>query len=230
MRALVGAVDLRGTADVQHYASRIGLVADVGRVDLEGHRESQELGRDQCLARAARLAKRHGRDVEGADHRPGLAGGEQGAVLGQRALDDQAGPLRVGRPVVSQGAGGLQQELLVALESRQIAERLHGALGGREVRKPLLREQPPCLGDRRLAHPAGEHGLSPAAPGSLDDRGRRRGGAGHGLGRQQREHPVYVAVSQAGGDGLAVALRRGVPEDVHRIGVGPVSGQRLVEL
>src|SRR5262249_56921857 len=82
--------------------------------------------------------------------------------------------------------------------------------------------------NRLAAHPASEDWLAFRVP----DRGelsRRLGWVRHRLWRQQDEQPVDVIVPGTDLDDLAVALGRGIAEDVDWVGVAPERRQHRIE-
>ena len=208
--------------------AHVGLVRDVGRVDLHDHREAQLLSHEHGLGGVAGdQGLGHG-NAEGGQQGLGFHLVQQVAAFRQGALDDQAGAFHVGLGALGQGAGGLHQLALVVIEGGQVGEHLHRRLRGGEVGNAGLLETAPAIRHLGLAHPAGDHRLA-AALRHVDDRIRGLGGAGHGLGGQHDQDTVHVGIVQAGIDGMVIAVGGGVPDDVHGVAVGPGGGQDFVQ-
>ena len=225
---LVGVAHVTGRRQTEAHAADIGFVGDVRGVDFHRHRVAQFLGHQDRFLRGPRRDALGDGNMERSQDRLGLGLVKDPAAVLERVLDNDLGVFQLGFETLHHRAGHLQQLLLavvVGSERRESSHRGFGRVVGRNV---ALLEHLPRPTDGGIAHPAGQHRLAGllaqgAQPFRHIGRSRLR------LGCQDHQHGVYVGRRQAGFDGLFIALRSGVPEDVDRVVVRPGFGQHCVQ-
>lgn len=126
---LEGLDQLVGPPHVETERVHLGLVADPQRLDLEGHRIADLLGRpDRLGQRAAEAAPRHGDPVPG-EQREGLPRREDPSTFGPDIAQQRSDPfpaaLRTGRSALP-----LPQATALGVLDEPV-DRVHGARGGR---------------------------------------------------------------------------------------------------
>jgi hypothetical protein len=111
--------------DVERDTLHVGLVGDVARVDLQGHRVAELVGDQDRLIGAAGQDGLGDRDVEGGQQRLRFHFRQPGAAFRQHAFDQHARPFQVRLGEVGQRRRGLLQQLLVLVKRGDVAERVH---------------------------------------------------------------------------------------------------------
>ena len=226
---LVGGAHCGRVHQVELDAAGIGLVRDVGRVDFHRHREAELLGQEQRLAgRAGDDGARH-RDAECGQQGLGFHLREHLAPFGQHGFDQHARALHVRLVAVRERAGSLRQQALVAVEGGDVGEGFHRGFRRAEGGDAGLGKCGPSGLDLDVAHPAGQQRLVEAA-GDLDQRVGHLQRVGHRLGGEDDQRAVHAGIFHAQGDRVAVAFRRGVADDVHRVVVRPGGGKHFIQL
>ncbi len=124
----------RGVGDVQCHALYVGLVADVGRVDLQSHGKTQLGGNHHRLVGRTCQHGLGDRDVKRRQQCLGLHLGQHLAPFGQRAFDHQPRAFDIGLGQRGQGRRRLLQKLLVLVERSQVAKGAHRRLGCTKAR------------------------------------------------------------------------------------------------
>ena len=159
----VGVAHAGGVQDVERHAFNVGLVADVGRVDLQRHRIAQLRGDHHRLVGGARQNGLRDRDVERRQQRLGLHLGQHLAALGQHMLDDQSRALDVGLGQRGQRRRRLLKQLLVLVEGRNVAKGADGRFRRAKSWNCRVVQNAAPRHHRRIAHPARQQRLAHAA-------------------------------------------------------------------
>ncbi len=145
-----------GIVQIEYHATGIGLVRNVGRIDLHRHGEAQLLCDQQGLAGRVRDHGVCHRNMEGGQQCLGFHLGQHFAMFLHRAFDDEARAFHIRFDVVRERAGHLHQQLLVAVVGVQVREHFDCRFRCTEVRAVCFGKGFARLGDLSLAHPAGQ--------------------------------------------------------------------------
>ena len=224
----------RGAGQVQPHAAHVGLVHDVLRQDLQGHRLApgqQRLGRGHCRIGIGGAHRRGHRDAIGLQQGGDLDRVQPVASLRQRRGHHRLGGGGIDGEVVRQARRGFHQQPLRLLVAHQVGIAAHRIdLGG--VGRHPGRVQP-RLGLRLGTQPHAQHRLAGArARPARQHRGHRIGGFGGGGqrgGHVHHQHRVVARILQQRFQGDAVTGRVGIADDVHRIGARPGRRQHRVQ-
>ena len=218
----------RVVGEVQAHTAHVGLVADVGREDLQRDRVAEALRRrHRGIGGGCGRERRHDRDAVGLQHRLGFEFAHHLAAVGEHRVDHRARRCQVGRPVLARGRR-LEQQRLVRAVGREHREGLHRFFRRRVVGHAGVLKDAPRLGHRRIAEPARQH-----AAGRLAQ--QRRAGAGdvvaaHDRGRRVHEkHRAGVVIGEQQAQRVGVARHRCVADDVDRVRVRPGRRQHRIE-
>ena len=204
----------------QRHAADIGLVDDVGRLDLERDRRSDRVGDALGFVGGSCRRGSRGRDAIGRKHLLALDAVQPLPARAERALDD---PPRLGRVACERRRDRRRRRrecILCASVADEMHERAHAALGRRVAwNAPVLERLAPGL-DRTAAEPDRDERLAGwprRRRNASSDFGARRDG------RRTIEHQsgIDVRVGEHRLDGGRIPLRPGVADDVDGIAARP---------
>ena len=214
---------------MQAHAAHLRLVVNIRGVDLHGYRQTDTLRHDQRFRGGPGVHAGGDGDLECAQQRLGLDVAEYAAPLAHGVLYDQARPGHIRHLGFRQRRRRLQQDILVAVIGRQVAEAVHPGLGGGEPGYSGGGKPVPGLFHQFLPQPAGQHRFAAIAGDGYHTLGAG-GGVGHRLGREQHQQAIDIVIGQQYLRRRVIALAGGVPQDVNGNRVGPVLRQYCAEL
>ena len=219
-----------GVPEIECHPADIALVGDVGRADLERHREP-DFRRDRGrLLRISGLAIGQHRETVGREDGARLLRVEPGFPGDERGRDRASRPVEIGLEIVGARRRRFHQQLLVAPMAHPLHEagnRLVGRVVGRETGSG---EELPRSPRRVLAEPRGNH-VAAAQHRRVesvrggDHRARRLLGPGQCGRAVQHQHGVDPGVADQRGECVCVAPSRCVADDVDRVPMAPGRGQ-----
>ena len=222
-----GALKLGGGREIQRDPTHVGLVADIGREDLERDRIANAGGERHELSKLMGDAGFHHGNAVSGQHLLGLGLGENRAPLAQRCRDDCAHRRRVGPQTGRHGHGGLDEHGLDLVVTNQLQKRIH-----RLLRRGVTAHCP-APGRLRRPHPFRPQ---PAREGRARRPLQQRGADARHIARRRQcrrrmnqQHRIGVRVLEHDAERAEVTLRPGISNDVDRVGVRPARRQQRIE-